>query len=170
MPDLIHNLPPASQGDPGRDLSEDAVVSVLQTINELLVDNVEAARRLVENQGVERLVGINRTGTRSEREVKAASAVLQTLWSHRELRKPLEKDGWKKADFQPVVTSRAPTESAFDDSTLPLITKSQGGGDKREMIPLDNLGPDSYSTIDRRDQDQLRDGLLDMSDQEPLKE
>lgn len=37
---------------------------------------------------------------RSEREVRAAAVVLQTVWGYKELRKPLEKEGWKKSDFQ----------------------------------------------------------------------
>lgn len=37
---------------------------------------------------------------RSEREVRAAALVLQTVWGYKELRKPLEKEGWKKSDFQ----------------------------------------------------------------------
>ena len=37
---------------------------------------------------------------RSEKEVRAAARVLQTIWGYKELRKPLEKEGWKKSDFQ----------------------------------------------------------------------
>ena len=37
---------------------------------------------------------------RSEKEVRAAALVLQTIWGYKELRKPLEKEGWKKSDFQ----------------------------------------------------------------------
>ncbi|XP_069768888.1 catenin delta-1-like, partial [Narcine bancroftii] len=141
MLNLIHALPSMAQGKGSKSLAEDTVVSVLQTLNELLVDNVEAARRLREQQGVERLVGIIRSGTHSDREMKASSAVLQTLWHHRELRKPLQNDGWKKADFQHLSSTQNPTESAFDDSTLPLIDKSQRAGDKREMIPMNDMGP-----------------------------
>lgn len=151
MSDLVRNLPPASPGDTLRGFSSDTVVSILQTINELVVDNVESCRRLRELQGVERLVAIIRSGTRPDREVKASSSVLQSLWTHREMRKPLEKDGWKKVDFQPVATRSVATSNAYDDSTLPLLDKNSRTGDKREMIPLDNLGPDGYSTIDRRE-------------------
>lgn len=151
MSDLVRNLPPASPGDTLRGFSSDTVVSILQTINELVVDNVESCRRLRELQGVERLVAIIRSGARPDREVKASSSVLQSLWTHREMRKPLEKDGWKKIDFQPVATRSVPKSNAYDDSTLPLLDKNSRTGDKREMIPLDNLGPDGYSTIDRRE-------------------
>ena len=34
------------------------------------------------------------------REAKAASHVLQTVWSYKELRSALQKDGWSKARFQ----------------------------------------------------------------------
>lgn len=32
--------------------------------------------------------------------MRAAALVLQTIWGYKELRKPLEKEGWKKSDFQ----------------------------------------------------------------------
>lgn len=38
--------------------------------------------------------------SQSVREAKAASHVLQTVWSYRELRGSLQKDGWTKARFQ----------------------------------------------------------------------
>lgn len=34
------------------------------------------------------------------RETKAASHVLQTVWSYKELRNTLTKDGWNKTHFQ----------------------------------------------------------------------
>lgn len=34
------------------------------------------------------------------REAKAASHVLQTVWSYKELRGALQRDGWTKARFQ----------------------------------------------------------------------
>lgn len=38
--------------------------------------------------------------SQSVREAKAASHVLQTVWSYKELRSALQKDGWSKARFQ----------------------------------------------------------------------
>ncbi|KAF7236005.1 Catenin delta-1, partial [Varanus komodoensis] len=82
---------------------------------------------------------------RSEREVRAAALVLQTIWGYKELRKPLEKEGWKKADFQvhPNTISRNQGGNSFDDSTLPLIDKNQKGDKKssREEIQMGNMGP-----------------------------
>ncbi|GCC42331.1 hypothetical protein chiPu_0026276 [Chiloscyllium punctatum] len=98
MPNLIFNLPSSQQSTPAR--NDDTVVSILQTINEVVIDNVDAARKLRELQGVEKLVLMNKSSSRSEREIKAVGTVLQTLWGYKELRKQLEKDGWKKADFQ----------------------------------------------------------------------
>ncbi|XP_078064870.1 catenin delta-1-like, partial [Mustelus asterias] len=171
MPNLISNLP-GSQ-DSGRTRGEDTVVSILQTINEVVIDNVEAAKKLRELQGVEKLVLMNKSSSRSEREVKAVGTVLQTLWGYKDLRKQLEKDGWKKMDFQMVSTNRGPSGNAYDDSTLPLIEKNQRGGDKREMIPMDDLGPDAYSTLDHRERNRTLDRTLDRSgeysEREPLK-
>lgn len=68
------------------------------------------------------------TSNRSEREVRGAGLVLQTVWGYKELRRTLEKDGWKKTDFMvnlnpPSNTTR--TNGGYEDSTLPLIDKGQ---------------------------------------------
>lgn len=65
---------------------------------------------------------------RSEREVRGAGLVLQTVWGYKELRRTLEKDGWKKTDF--VVNPNPPTNhprtnGRYEESTLPLIDKGQ---------------------------------------------
>lgn len=54
--------------------------------------------------------------------------MLQTVWGYKELRRTLEKDGWKKTDF--VVNLNAPSNNprangGYEDSTLPLIEKGQ---------------------------------------------
>lgn len=43
-------------------MPEDTVVSILNTINEVIVDNLEAAKKLRETQGIEKLVLINKSG------------------------------------------------------------------------------------------------------------
>ncbi|TNM90034.1 hypothetical protein fugu_004268 [Takifugu bimaculatus] len=102
---------------------------------------------------------INRT-SQSSRETKAASHVLQTVWSYKELRNTLTKDGWNKSHFQPTVTATPKTakngKSAYDDTTLPLMEKNQDG----------------YSTIDQREKDcryKTSDGSADLTEREPLK-
>ncbi|KAM6388753.1 catenin delta-1 isoform 4-T4 [Rhynochetos jubatus] len=155
IPHLVKNLPGGQQG-PARNLAEDTVVSVLNTINEVVADNLEAAKKLRETQGIEKLVLINKSGNRSEREVRAAALVLQTVWGYKELRKPLEKEGWKKSDFQVNLgtASRPQGGGSFDDSTLPLIDRAQR--------------PDNYSPPHERDHRTLeRSG--DLGDVEPGK-
>lgn len=54
--------------------------------------------------------------------------MLQTVWGYKELRRTLEKDGWKKTDF--VVNLNASSNNprangGYEDSTLPLIDKGQ---------------------------------------------
>ncbi|KAM6070056.1 catenin delta-1 isoform 5-T5 [Theristicus caerulescens] len=129
IPNLVKNLP-GGQQTPAKNLSEDTVVSILNTINEVIVDNLEAAKKLRETQGIEKLVLINKSGNRSEREVRAAALVLQTVWGYKELRKPLEKEGWKKSDFQVNLSNASRTQggNSFDDSTLPLIDRNQKTG------------------------------------------
>ncbi|XP_062418465.1 ARVCF delta catenin family member b isoform X6 [Pungitius pungitius] len=158
MRDLVSNLP-SGQQRPAKNLEEDTVVAILNTIHEIVTDSSENARSLAQAQAIEKLVAINRT-SQSARETKAASHVLQTVWSYKELRNALTKDGWNKSHFQ---TTMATTPKAtkngkpgYDDTTLPLMEKNQDG----------------YSTIDQRDKDckyKTADGPVDQTEREPLK-
>lgn len=67
------------------------------------------------------------TSNRSEREVRGAGLVLQTVWGYKELRRTLEKDGWKKTDFMVNLNppSNPRTNGGYEDSTLPLIDKGE---------------------------------------------
>ncbi|XP_075611833.1 catenin delta-1 isoform X1 [Balearica regulorum gibbericeps] len=172
IPNLVKNLP-GGQQTPAKNLSEDTVVSILNTINEVIVDNLEAAKKLRETQGIEKLVLINKSGNRSEREVRAAALVLQTIWGYKELRKPLEKEGWKKSDFQVNLSNASRTQggNSFDDSTLPLIDRNQKTDKKssREEIQMSNMGPDNYSTLNERDHSRTLDRSGDLGDTEPVK-
>ncbi|NWY21705.1 CTND1 protein, partial [Aphelocoma coerulescens] len=193
IPNLVKNLP-GGQQTPAKNLSEDTVVSILNTINEVIVDNLEAAKKLRETQGIEKLVLINKSGNRSEREVRAAALVLQTVWGYKELRKPLEKEGWKKSDFQVNLSNASRTQggNSFDDSTLPLIDRNQKTDKKssREEIQMSNMGPgrrgdppsvcgewgrvhiccgDNYSTLNERDHSRTLDRSGDLGEMEPVK-
>lgn len=59
--------------------------------------------------------------------MRGAGQVLQIVWGFKELRRPLEKDGWKKTDFMvnpnPPGTKRS--NGGHDDSTHPLIDRSE---------------------------------------------
>ncbi|KAF6102879.1 catenin delta 1 [Phyllostomus discolor] len=158
IPNLVKNLP-GGQPSPSQSFSEDTVVSILNTINEVIADNLEAAKKLRETQGIEKLVLINKSGNRSEKEVRAAALVLQTIWGYKELRKPLEKEGWKKSDFQVNLNnaSRSQSSHSYDDSTLPLIDRNQKS---------DN----SYSTMNERgDHSRTLDRSGDLGEMEPMK-
>ncbi|XP_044051861.1 ARVCF delta catenin family member b isoform X4 [Siniperca chuatsi] len=158
MRDLVSNLP-SGQQRPAKNLEEDTVVAILNTIHEIVTDSSENARSLIQAQAIEKLVAINRT-SQSARETKAASHVLQTVWSYKELRNALTKDGWNKSHFQPTVTATPKAtkngKPGYDDTTLPLMDKNQDG----------------YSTIDQRDKDckyKAGDGTVDLTEREPLK-
>ncbi|XP_019908176.1 ARVCF delta catenin family member b isoform X12 [Esox lucius] len=177
MRDLVSNLP-SGQQRPAKNLEEDTVVAILNTIHEIVTDSSENARSLIQAQAIEKLVAINKT-SQSSRENKAASHVLQTVWSYKDLRNALTKDGWNKSHFQPTATS-APKAAkngkpGYDDTTLPLMEKNQGTkkNGRGDMIPMDELGPDGYSTIDQRDKDckykSAGDGSVDLAEREPLK-
>uniref|UniRef100_A0A8C3W476 Catenin delta 1 n=1 Tax=Catagonus wagneri TaxID=51154 RepID=A0A8C3W476_9CETA len=158
IPNLVKNLPGGQQSS-SQNFSEDTVVSILNTINEVIAENLEAAKKLRETQGIEKLVLINKSGNRSEKEVRAAALVLQTIWGYKELRKPLEKEGWKKSDFQVNLNnaSRSQSSHSYDDSTLPLIDRNQKS---------DN----NYSTLNERgDHNRTLDRSGDLGEMEPLK-
>ncbi|XP_075625326.1 splicing regulator ARVCF isoform X2 [Balearica regulorum gibbericeps] len=177
MGELVRNLPSRQQRS-GKNLEEDTVVAVLNTIHEIITDSSENARSLIQTQGIQKLVAISKS-SQSPRETKAASHVLQMIWSYKELRNALQKDGWNKSHFQSVsATSKGSKgtagRSGYDDSTLPLVDKSQDNekAGSRDMIPMDELGPDGYSTIDHRDKERkykTSDNTGDASEKEPLK-
>ncbi|XP_073806805.1 ARVCF delta catenin family member b isoform X18 [Danio rerio] len=158
MRDLVSNLP-SGQQRPAKNLEEDTVVAILNTIHEIITDSSENARSLITAQAIDKLVAINRT-SQSARETKAASHVLQTVWSYKELRNALTKDGWNKTHFQPIAAGTPKGSKSckpgYDDTTLPLMEKSQDG----------------YSTIDQRDKDskyKSSDISSDLQEREPLK-
>lgn len=158
MRDLVSNLP-SGQQRPAKNLEEDTVVAILNTIHEIITDSSENARSLITAQAIDKLVAINRT-SQSARETKAASHVLQTVWSYKELRNALAKDGWNKTHFQPIATGTPKGSKSckpgYDDTTLPLMEKNQDG----------------YSTIDQRDSNskyKSNDGSSDLQEREPLK-
>lgn len=60
MRDLVSNLP-SGQQRPAKNLEEDTVVAILNTIHEIITDNLENARFLIQGQGIQKLVAINKT-------------------------------------------------------------------------------------------------------------
>ncbi|XP_069727177.1 splicing regulator ARVCF isoform X4 [Phaenicophaeus curvirostris] len=177
MGELVRNLPSRQQRS-AKNLEEDTVVAVLNTIHEIITDSTENARSLIQTQGIQKLVAISKS-SQSPRETKAASHVLQMIWSYKELRNALQKDGWNKSHFQSVSATPKGSKgtagkSGYDDSTLPLVDKSQDNekAGSRDMIPMDELGPDGYSTIDHREKERkykTSDNTGDASEKEPLK-
>uniref|UniRef100_A0A8D3D9B0 Catenin delta-1-like n=1 Tax=Scophthalmus maximus TaxID=52904 RepID=A0A8D3D9B0_SCOMX len=166
VPHLVANLP-GGQSQSGRTLSEETVVSVLSTLTEVLGNSLEAAKTLRASQGIERLVLINKDGKRSDREVRGAGQVLQLVWAHKELRRPLEKDGWKKTDFMVnpnTSTTNGPSSranGAYEDSTTPLLDRGQCQkyGDISDHFSLHIL--EAYSTLDQRERRRTLDDTTD---------
>ncbi|XP_017343811.1 splicing regulator ARVCF isoform X2 [Ictalurus punctatus] len=129
MRDLVSNLP-SGQQRPAKNLEEDTVVAILNTIHEIITDNLENTRFLIQGQGIQKLVAINKT-SQSLRENKAASHVLQTVWAYKDLRHTLTKGGWNKSHFKPAVSGvpkkQKNAKLGNDDITLPLMEKNQDG-------------------------------------------
>lgn len=65
--------------------------------------------------------------------MRGAGQVLQLIWAHKELRRPLEKDGWKKTDFMVNLnpnssTPNGPstrTNGTYEDNTTPLLDRGE---------------------------------------------
>lgn len=60
--------------------------------------------------------------------MRGAGLVLQTVWGYKELRRTLEKDGWKKTDFMVNLNPSSinnRSNGGYEDSTLPLIDRGQ---------------------------------------------
>ncbi|XP_057600070.1 splicing regulator ARVCF isoform X1 [Hippopotamus amphibius kiboko] len=158
MAELVRNVRSAqAPARPGAGLEEDTVVAVLNTIHEIVSDSLDNARSLLQARGVPALVALG-ASSQSAREAKAASHVLQTVWSYKELRGALQRDGWTKARFQSAAANAkgpkaAPSPGGLDDSTRPLADRgldSEKPG-SQDVIPMEALGPDGYSTVDQRE-------------------
>uniref|UniRef100_A0A3B4A7G9 Uncharacterized protein n=1 Tax=Periophthalmus magnuspinnatus TaxID=409849 RepID=A0A3B4A7G9_9GOBI len=97
--DLVGNLP-CGQQHPAKNLEGDTVVSILNTIHEIITDSPENARALIQGHAVQKLVAINKSSGQRARKTKAASHVLQTIWAYKDLRHTLTKAGWTKSHFK----------------------------------------------------------------------
>ncbi|XP_030006029.1 armadillo repeat protein deleted in velo-cardio-facial syndrome homolog isoform X2 [Sphaeramia orbicularis] len=147
--DLVGNLP-CGQQHPAKNLEGDTVVSILNTIHEIITDSPENARALVQGHAVQKLVAINKS-SQSARETKAASHVLQTIWAYKDLRTTLTKAGWTKSHFKPTTTGvtkkSKSTKQGSDDITLPLMDKNQDVYSTLE--PNDRVGDGKGSVVER---------------------
>ncbi|XP_015255244.1 PREDICTED: catenin delta-1-like isoform X1 [Cyprinodon variegatus] len=164
VPSLVAILP-GGHGQSRSNLTEETTVSVLSTLTEVLGNNLEAAKQLRSSSGIDKLVLITKDGKSSDREVRGAAQVLQLIWAHKELRRQLEKEGWKKVDFMvnlnpSTTTTNGPSTRAngtYEDSTTPLLDR----GEKRDVIPMNDLGPDAYSTLDQKERRHTLDDTID---------
>ncbi|XP_023125161.1 splicing regulator ARVCF isoform X2 [Amphiprion ocellaris] len=147
--DLVSNLP-CGQQHPAKNLEGDTVVSILNTIHEIITDNLENARVLIQGHAVQKLVAINKS-SQSARETKAASHVLQTIWTYKDLRNTLTKAGWNKSHFKPTtsgVTKKSKSgKQGSDDITLPLMDKNQDV--YASLEPNDRVGDGKGPVVER---------------------
>ncbi|XP_041667231.1 armadillo repeat protein deleted in velo-cardio-facial syndrome homolog isoform X2 [Cheilinus undulatus] len=147
--DLVGNLP-CGQQHPAKNLEGDTVVSILNTIHEIITDSPENARALIQGHAVQKLVAINKS-SQSAREIKAASHVLQTIWAYKDLRNTLTKAGWTKSHFKPTttgVTKKSKSgKQGGDDITLPLMDKNQDVYSSLE--PNDRVGDGKAPVVER---------------------
>ncbi|XP_044029897.1 armadillo repeat protein deleted in velo-cardio-facial syndrome isoform X2 [Siniperca chuatsi] len=148
--DLVGNLP-CGQQHPAKNLEGDTVVSILNTIHEIITDSPENARALIQGHAVQKLVAINKS-SQSARETKGASHVLQTIWAYKDLRNTLNKAGWNKSHFKPTttgVTKKSKSgKQGSDDITLPLMDKNQ---DVYSSLELNDRVGDGKGPVVERD-------------------
>uniref|UniRef100_A0AAV2IZ85 SMAD family member n=1 Tax=Knipowitschia caucasica TaxID=637954 RepID=A0AAV2IZ85_KNICA len=147
--DLVGNLP-CGQQHPAKNLEGDTVVSILNTVHEIISDSPENARALIQGHAVQKLVSINKS-SQSARETKAASHVLQTIWTYKDLRHTLTKAGWNKSHFKPpssgVNKKSKSGKQVGDDITLPLMDKHQDVYSTLE--PNDRVGDGKGPVVER---------------------
>ncbi|KAF7664641.1 hypothetical protein LDENG_00170980 [Lucifuga dentata] len=155
--DLVNNLP-CGQQHPAKNLEGDTMVSILNTIHEIITDSLENARALIQGHAIQKLVAINKS-SQSARETKAASHVLQTIWAYKELRPSLNKAGWNKSHFKPTatgVTKKSKSgKQACDDITLPLMDKNQDV--YASLEPTDRVGDGKGPVVEREAVQTLSD-------------
>lgn len=60
MGELVRNLPSRQQRS-SKNLEEDTVVAVLNTIHEIITDSSENARSLIQTQGIQKLIAISKS-------------------------------------------------------------------------------------------------------------
>ncbi|XP_034403141.1 armadillo repeat protein deleted in velo-cardio-facial syndrome homolog [Cyclopterus lumpus] len=147
--DLVGNLP-CGQQHPAKNLDGETVVSILNTIHEIITDSPENARALIQGHALQKLVAINKS-SQAAKENKAASHVLQTIWSYKDLRTALTKAGWNKSHFKPAttgVTKKSKSgKQGSDDITLPLMDKNQDVYSSLE--PNDRVGDGNGPVVER---------------------
>ncbi|KAI5645955.1 armadillo/beta-catenin-like repeat domain-containing protein [Phthorimaea operculella] len=88
-------------------------------LNEVIKKSGELSRSLLEAGGVERLLNLTKQRQRyTPRVLKFAGQVLQTMWSHAELREVYRKHGWREADFlTPARANSRPGSSSSGQGT-----------------------------------------------------
>ncbi|KAM8827875.1 splicing regulator ARVCF isoform 1-T1 [Spinachia spinachia] len=151
--DLVGNLP-SGQQHPAKNLEGDTVVSILNTIHEIITDSPENARALIQGHAVHKLVAINKS-SQAARETKAASHVLLTIWAYKDLRTALMKAGWNKSHFKTTTTTGVTKRSksikqGSDDITLPLMDKNQEPNDRAGDGKVPGVERDTLQAISER--------------------
>uniref|UniRef100_UPI0035901528 splicing regulator ARVCF-like isoform X2 n=1 Tax=Myxine glutinosa TaxID=7769 RepID=UPI0035901528 len=153
--------PPQAASSPG------AVLALLCAVQELVTNSAENATSLKDAGGLPVLTNIarSRSEERMDRESRLARTVLLQMWKYSDIRKVLKKDGWSKSMLQATQSKQPAAGGKGDDQEY----RKQGswpeesrtllvGRDKQrgEMIPMDEMGPDGYSTLDYNDKQTQR--------------
>ncbi|TRY80219.1 hypothetical protein DNTS_032309 [Danionella cerebrum] len=166
MRDLLGNMP-CGQQRPSRNLESETVLAILNTILESISGSLENARLLIQAQGVHTLLALSNS-SQSQRETKAASHILQAVWSYKELRHTLLKAGWNKTHFKPPVSSQPKkqksTKHGNEDITLPLMEKNQ---DSYSSVEQAERSTDVCHIIERETQQGLNDKRLFLRSSRP---
>ncbi|KAL7986845.1 hypothetical protein Chor_013128 [Crotalus horridus] len=153
MGELVRNLPSRQQRS-SKNLEEDTIVAVLNTIHEIITDSSENARSLIQTQGVQKLVAISKSRPFPNQHC------------------PIFKND--VLDLDPIQTEFYFFFFIDNEKTgsRDMIPMDELGPGNRFLYNQLLFFTDGYSTIDHRDKERkykTNDNMGDASEKEPLK-
>ncbi|XP_030848572.1 catenin delta-2 isoform X3 [Strongylocentrotus purpuratus] len=128
MQDLVERMPTSTSGRrTPKDISQDGIVAILNTMTELVTKNQENAKSLRGASGIERLVSLTKAnGIYPASVIKAAYQVLHAMWAYKDMRPQYKKDGWEEKFFHASSTfTTLPRKTTVDGSLPPTASGSK---------------------------------------------
>nr|XP_045004553.1 plakophilin-2 [Jaculus jaculus] len=105
LPDLVSIIPDTV---PSTDLLIETTASACYTLNNVIQNNYQNARDLLNTGGLQKIMNISTDDTYIPNKAsKAASVLLYSLWAHTELHNAYKKAQFKKTDFVNSRTAKA---------------------------------------------------------------
>ncbi|KAM7368984.1 hypothetical protein PAMP_013284 [Pampus punctatissimus] len=131
--DLVGNLP-CGQQHPAKNLEGDTVVSILNTIHEIVTDSPENARAIIQGHAVQKLVAINKSRLK--------------VTEHQNTRRPFQQ-GVKRINYFKLLHPKHSVNPTATGVTKKSKSGKQGSDDI--TLPLMDKNQDVYSTLEPND-------------------